>query len=139
MIMGREGVTLSALERALLDARSEQIALFDAHGRLEYLNAQARKVIEANGNPAAHPQVRAQLLARGARVLPLKWRETALGEAVIVAPPRPTLAEEEEAAVQEALKRAAGNRSQAARQLGISRTTLWRRLTGRNRVHARRV
>ena len=124
---------LTPMERAILDARSEQIALFDRDGRLSYLNAAARSN-GAGADPAkSHPAVRAELLAHGGRAVPLVADATPLGEAVIVTPNGATLAEQERNAVREALERCRGNRSEAARQLGISRTTLWRRLTGKHR------
>jgi transcriptional regulator of acetoin/glycerol metabolism len=118
---------MDALGRAVLESLDQGIAVFDAGGGLVYANTVARRLLTgANGNGDA----RRALLARQGRTVPLRDGETALGEAVVVGPPGTigTLAEQERQAIAEALAGTGGRLAEAARRLGISRTTLWRRL-----------
>src|SRR5438067_1837358 len=99
---------LSPIVRAVLDARDEAIVIVDARGGTLYLNAAARAT-----QPQAHTP--SQFIV--------------LGEVIIV--PRAscqTWADQERAAIQETLRQTGGNCAETARRLGISRTTLWRRL-----------
>jgi transcriptional regulator of acetoin/glycerol metabolism len=113
---------LSPVVRALLDARDEAIVIVDARGGALYLNAAAR----AAQPPAA---TRSQFLARGGRAVPLRLGAVVLGEVIFLSPERDrTWADQERRAIHDALQRAGGKRGETARRLGISRTTLWRRL-----------
>jgi transcriptional regulator of acetoin/glycerol metabolism len=119
---------MDVLGRAVLESLEQGIAVFDAGGGLVYANTAARRVLAtANGTGA---DARRALLARQARTVPLRDGETALGEAVLIAGDggAATLAEQERQAILDALAATGGRLAEAARRLGISRTTLWRRL-----------
>jgi transcriptional regulator of acetoin/glycerol metabolism len=66
----------------------------------------------------------------GGRARPLKQGATELGEVVFLpgGDQTRTLAEQERQAILDALEVTQGKLAEAARRLGISRTTLWRRL-----------
>jgi transcriptional regulator of acetoin/glycerol metabolism len=114
----------SPLVRAVIDAVSEGIVVFDAQSRLLYANAAARRAIDGpNGD------VRHRLQTLGARFAPLRNGTQPIGEAAILPAPGPlTLAERERLAITETLQDTSGKLAETARRLGISRTTLWRRL-----------
>src|SRR6059058_4672073 len=78
--------------------------------------------------------VRAVLGARGGDVVPLHADAQVLGEMIVVPQANGgTLAERERDAIHETLRQTDGRLAQAARRLGISRTTLWRRLRAERR------
>ena len=116
--------TFSPLVRAVIDSVSEGIVIFDQQGRLLYANSSARRVIDGqNGD------VRNRLQSLGARFSTLKNGAQSLGEAAILPPAGPlTLAERERQAITTTLQDTSGKLAETARRLGISRTTLWRRL-----------
>ena len=119
---------MDALGRAVLESLDQGIALFDVGGRLVYANPVVRRLLAAaNGDGQ---DLRRELLARQGRVVPLRDGDTALGEAVLLTGDgaAATLAEQERQAILEALAASGGRLAVAARRLGISRTTLWRRL-----------
>jgi transcriptional regulator of acetoin/glycerol metabolism len=125
---------MDALGRAVLESLDQGIAVFDAEGRLVYANPSARRVIaESNGGG---PGARALLATRGRAVMLLDGEAT-LGEVVFlgVNGSMNTLADREREAIQEALSATGGRLAEAARRLGISRTTLWRRLRTYGAVH----
>src|SRR6266581_2372900 len=73
--------------------------------------------------------VRNRLQTLGARFTPLKNGPQNLGEAAILPQTGPlTLAERERQAITATLQDTSGKLAETARRLGISRTTLWRRL-----------
>lgn len=114
----------SPLARAVIDAVSEGIVVFDAQGRLLYANASARRVIDGQNGDVRH-----RLQTLGARFAPLKNGPQPLGEAAILPSNGPlTLADRERQAITETLQDTSGKLAETARRLGISRTTLWRRL-----------
>jgi DNA-binding NtrC family response regulator len=121
---GNVPATFSPLVRAVIDSVSEGIVIFDQQGRVLYANASARRAIDGqNGD------VRNRLQALGARFSPLKNGAQSLGEAAILPPSAPlTLAERERQAITDTLQDTSGKLAETARRLGISRTTLWRRL-----------
>jgi transcriptional regulator of acetoin/glycerol metabolism len=121
---GNAPATFSPLARAVIDSVSEGIVIFDQQGRVLYANASARRAIDGqNGD------VRNRLQTLGARFAPLKNGVQSLGEAAILPPAGPlTLAERERQAITDTLQDTSGKLAETARRLGISRTTLWRRL-----------
>jgi transcriptional regulator of acetoin/glycerol metabolism len=122
---------MDALVRAVLESLEQGIAVFDVGGGLVYANTAARRLLAGSrGNPL---EARRALLARQGRSVPLRDGDTTLGEAVLVGGDggdggTVTLAEQERQAILDALTLTGGRLAEAARRLGISRTTLWRRL-----------
>ncbi|HEV8264313.1 MAG TPA: helix-turn-helix domain-containing protein [Gemmatimonadales bacterium] len=114
----------SPLARAVIDSVGEGIVVFDSQGRVLYANAAARRVMDGqNGD------VRNRLQTLGARFAALKSGSQPIGEAAILASAGPqTLADRERHAILETLQETSGKLAETARRLGISRTTLWRRL-----------
>ncbi len=121
---GHMPATFSHLVRAVIDSVTEGVVIFDQQGRLLYANTSARRVIDGqNGD------VRNRLQSLGARFAPLKNGTQSLGEAAILPPTGAlTLAERERQAITDTLQDTSGKLAETARRLGISRTTLWRRL-----------
>jgi transcriptional regulator of acetoin/glycerol metabolism len=123
---------VSPLDEAVLESFSEGVAVFDAHGQLVYANEHARRItgLAGKGVSPDAATLRPLLVALGARVAPLRSGATSLGEAFFLPraePPR-TLAERERQTIVDTLQGANGKLAETARRLGISRTTLWRRL-----------
>jgi transcriptional regulator of acetoin/glycerol metabolism len=113
----------SPLARAVIDSVGEGIVVFDSQGRVLFANSAARRVIDGqNGD------VRNRLQTLGARFAALKSGAQPLGEAAILASGPQTLADRERQAILETLQDTSGKLAETARRLGISRTTLWRRL-----------
>lgn len=120
----------SPLARALLDGFSEGVIVFDAQGRVMYANQQAREALRAFDLSADARDLLPQLSALGGRLRPLRIGQLELGEAMFipgVAGPA-TLAEREKEAIVKMLDANSWKLADTARHLGISRTTLWRRL-----------
>jgi len=121
---GTVPAAFSPLARAVIDSVTEGVVIFDQQGRMLYANAPARRAIDGqNGD------VRNRLQSLGARFAPLKSGAQSLGEAAILPQAGPlTLAERERQAITDTLQDTSGKLAETARRLGISRTTLWRRL-----------
>ena len=120
----------SPLARALLDGFSEGVIVFDAQGRVMYAVEQAREALKAFDLSADARDLLPQLSALGGRLRPLRIGQLELGEAMFipgVAGPA-TLAEREKEAIVKMLDANSWKLADTARHLGISRTTLWRRL-----------
>jgi transcriptional regulator of acetoin/glycerol metabolism len=120
----------SPLARALLGGFSEGVIVFDAQGRVMYANQQAREALKAFDLNADARDLLPQLSALGGRLRPLRIGQLELGEAMFipgVAGPA-TLAEREKEAIVKMLDANSWKLADTARHLGISRTTLWRRL-----------
>jgi transcriptional regulator of acetoin/glycerol metabolism len=117
---------MDALGRAVLESLEQGIAVFDARGELVYANPVAQRLLAA----ADGPDPRRVLLSREGRALPLRDGDRHIGEAILLHGDGPagTLADRERQAILAALSATGGRLADAARQLGISRTTLWRRL-----------
>jgi len=121
---------LGSLLSAVIEAIGEGVVVFDRDGRVAYANESARaSVPDPLDSPASGADLLGRLLERGGRRVPLRLGQYVLGEAVFFEPPgESTLAGRERRAILETLQHTGGRLADAARQLGISRTTLWRRL-----------
>jgi hypothetical protein len=111
-----KGATLfSPLARTLLDRFAEGVILFDADGRLAYANALGQQVLDS---------------LAGGNGLDTRSLLPKLGHAVYVPDhrSRDTLADQERRAIVDTLHATGWKLTETARRLGISRTTLWRRL-----------
>jgi transcriptional regulator of acetoin/glycerol metabolism len=117
---------MDALGRAVLESLEQGIAVFDARGQLVYANPVAQRLLAV----ADGPDPRRILLNRDARALPLRDGGTQIGEAILLGGngAAGTLADRERQAILDALSSTGGRLAETARRLGISRTTLWRRL-----------
>jgi transcriptional regulator of acetoin/glycerol metabolism len=125
---GNPPTTFSPLVRAVIDSVSEGIVIFDPQGRVLYANSAARRAIDGQ-NGGNGGDVRNRLQSLGARFTALRNGVQSLGEAAILPAAGPlTLAERERQAITDTLQDTSGKLAETARRLGISRTTLWRRL-----------
>jgi DNA-binding NtrC family response regulator len=132
----RAAERLPPIVRAVLDARDEAAVVFGARGDVLYLNQAAQITLPpATITPSIDSGlVRALLNTLGGDVVPLQSEAQVLGELIVVPHPNGgTLAEREHDAIHETLRQTGGRLAQAARRLGISRTTLWRRLRAERR------
>jgi transcriptional regulator of acetoin/glycerol metabolism len=115
-----------------METFSEGVVVFDATGRMVYANQRARRTIDALGDGASHRggHLRERLVTFGGRARTLKQGSLELGEVVFLpdGTESPTLAERERQAILDTLEATHGKLAETARRLGISRTTLWRRL-----------
>ena len=120
----------SPLAKALLDGFSEGGLVFDAQGRVMYATRPAREALAGIELTETATDLMPRLAARGGRLQPLRIGQLDVGEAMFIpgsAGPA-TLAERERDAIVKMLDANAWKLAETARQLGISRTTLWRRL-----------
>lgn len=122
----------SPLAKALLDGFNEGVLVFDQHGRMTYYNSAAREVlIEAGLDPTGEKDdLLPELAGLGGRLVPLAVAHLDIGEAIFL-PKREgptTLAEREKDAIVRSLEAHSWRLAETAKTLGISRTTLWRRL-----------
>jgi hypothetical protein len=122
----------SPLAKALLDSFQEGVIVFDGQGRIIFHNAAGRSALtEAGLDPTSEKDdLLPELAAAGARLAPLRVGGLDLGEAIFL-PHREgptTLAEREKDAIVRSLESHSWRLAETAKTLGISRTTLWRRL-----------
>jgi transcriptional regulator of acetoin/glycerol metabolism len=122
----------SPLAKALLDAFNEGVIVFDQQGRIIYFNSSANEALtEAGLDPTGEKDdLLPELAGLGGRLVPLKVGALSVGEAIFI-PKREgptTLAEREKDAIVRSLEAHAWRLAETAKTLGISRTTLWRRL-----------
>lgn len=123
----------SALEdllSAVIETLGEGVVVIDRDGQVAYASEDARPVVEASLERArCGADLVAELLKLGGRRVRLQLGPYAVGEAVFLrSRGEDTLAERERQAILDTLRQTGGRLAVAARQLGISRTTLWRRL-----------
>jgi AraC-like DNA-binding protein len=122
----------SPLARSLLDRFGEAVVLFDPDGRLAYANAAGRRVLDelARGNGLDTAALLPRLGRMGGRVERIEAGSVVLGHAVYVPlhETSDTLADQERRSIVETLNSTGWKLTETARRLGISRTTLWRRL-----------
>jgi transcriptional regulator with PAS, ATPase and Fis domain len=118
----------SPLAKALLDAFSEAVIVFDPQGKVVYANEPARELKLDLSRPAS--DLMPALAELGGRLKPLRVANLDLGEAMFiqggVGPT--TLADREREAIVRSLDEHGWRLAETAKSLGISRTTLWRRL-----------
>jgi hypothetical protein len=120
----------SPLAKALLDGFSEGVIVFDVEGRVLYANQPAREALVGMDLYEGATDLQPRLAALGGRLRPLRVGAIELGEAMFipgVAGPV-TLAAREKEAIVKTLDAHAWKLAETAKSLGISRTTLWRRL-----------
>jgi AraC-like DNA-binding protein len=120
----------SPLAKALLDGFSEGVIVFDVEGRLLYANQPARDALAGMDLPEDAPDLLPRLAALGGRLRPLRVGALELGEAMFIPGIEgpTTLADREKEAIVKTLDANNWKLAETARHLGISRTTLWRRL-----------
>jgi transcriptional regulator of acetoin/glycerol metabolism len=131
--------SLTPLMRSVLDVFTEPALVFDNGGRLVFANQAAHRSLASTSltNGASAPQMMPRLTTLGATVRAVWIGETKVGDVVVLPSERSTdtLAERERRAILDTLESTGWRLTAAARKLGISRTTLWRRLKryGHNR------
>lgn len=125
-------LAIAPLGQAVLDTFSEGVVVLDLYGRVLYANQRARRVIDGlgGGGDGHADDVRDRLMAFGGRARTVKQGTMELGEVVFLPEggSARTLAERERQAILDTLEVTHGKLAETARRLGISRTTLWRRL-----------
>ena len=104
--------------------------MFDSEGRLLYANQPARQAMEGLDLPDTASDLQPRLAAMGGRLRPLRVGGMELGEAMFIPGIEgpTTLAAREKEAIVKTLDAHNWKLAETARHLGISRTTLWRRL-----------
>jgi transcriptional regulator of acetoin/glycerol metabolism len=121
---------LPPLARAILDHVADGVVVLDGGGHPLFVNESARLLLGVSPpDTIAGDDLRDRALAHGGRSVPLPLESGLPGEAVVVpAVGEGTLAQRERQAILGALDATHGRLAETARRLGISRTTLWRRL-----------
>ena len=120
----------SPLAKALLDGFSEGVVVFDKDAKVLYANQPARDALSGTIDLTTSEDVLPRLAAMGGRLKPLRIGNLEIGEAMFipgVAGPT-TLADREKEAIVRTLDANSWKLAETAKNLGISRTTLWRRL-----------
>jgi hypothetical protein len=129
--VGKAGL-FSPLAKALFDQFTEAVVLFDTDGRVTYANRWGRELLDSltNGDLLDTRSLLPRLGRMGGRVERLAAGEVSLGNAVYVPVQQgaETLARREREAIVGTLNATGWRLTETARRLGISRTTLWRRL-----------
>lgn len=120
----------SPLAKALLDGFTEGVVVFDAEGKVLYANSNARSSLGHDDLNASAADLVPRLAAQGGRVKPLRVGSLEVGEAMFLPGQEgpTTLADRERQAIVRTLEAHNWKLAESARELGISRTTLWRRL-----------
>jgi DNA-binding NtrC family response regulator len=122
--------TLGALLSAVLDALGEAVLVLDREGQVAYASEALRpRVQEWRERGVSGTDLVGELAKLGGLRVRLPLGQGVTGEAVFLrSPGDSTLAERERRAILETLGQTGWRLAAAARHLGISRTTLWRRL-----------
>ena len=124
--------SFAPIGQAVMETVGEGVVVFDAYGRLVYANQRARRTLDSlsDGSSRRGDNLRERLVAFGGRARTLKHGSMELGEVVFLpeGDGNHTLAERERQAILDTLEATHGKLAETARRLGISRTTLWRRL-----------
>ncbi len=120
----------SPLAKALLDGFSEGVVVFDVEGKVLYANQQARSALTDMDLSEGSADLMPRLASIGGRLRPLRTGALDVGEAMFIPGMEgsTTLAEREKEAIVRTLDQHGWKLAETARELGISRTTLWRRL-----------
>ncbi len=120
----------SPLAKALLDGFSEGVVVFDAEGKVLYANQPARSTLSDDDLADDARDLMPRLAAIGGRLRPLRVGSLDIGEAMFLPGQEgaTTLAAREKEAIVRTLDAHNWRLAETARELGISRTTLWRRL-----------
>jgi transcriptional regulator of acetoin/glycerol metabolism len=120
------------LMQAALDALGQGVVVFDNGGNLRYANPAARASIgDVDSLSVPSEDLVRRLKNQGARIETLRQGGVDLGEAAYLPGSNGvarTLAEQERRSIVETLDATGWKLTESARRLGISRTTLWRRL-----------
>jgi transcriptional regulator of acetoin/glycerol metabolism len=108
------------------------VIVFEQQGRIIYVNSAGRATLSEAGLDMAGEKddLLPELAGLGGRLAPLRVGSLDLGEAIFL-PHREgptTLAEREKDAIVRSLEAHSWRLAETAKTLGISRTTLWRRL-----------
>jgi len=126
---------MTPLTRALLEALEEGVVLFEQSGAMAYANAPGRVVLRKVGAEDTRRETLLPKLARlGSRVTPIWVGGEKVCEVVFIPASNEedsgstTLAERERETIITTLSETGWKLTESARRLGISRTTLWRRL-----------
>ena len=126
---------LDALARALMEAIPDGVVVFDMKGRVAFVNAGARAALRTAGIDLGDRATMLPRLSRlGSRLAPIWLGSRKVCEVVFLPSDsgtergRHTLADRERQAILETLDATGWKLTESARRLGISRTTLWRRL-----------
>lgn len=121
---------LGPLLSAVIEALGQSVVVLDRDGRVVYASESARSAVQAYQDGAGSgADLVSELLRLGGRKVRLQLGQYAMGDAVLLpSPGDSTLAERERQAILQTLRETGWRLAVAARHLGISRTTLWRRL-----------
>ena len=124
--------SFAPIGQAVMETVGEGVVVFDSYGRVVYANQRARRTLDSLGDASSRrgENLRERLVAFGGRARTLKHGSMELGEVVFLpeGDGSHTLAERERQAILDTLEATHGRLAETARRLGISRTTLWRRL-----------
>lgn len=120
----------SPLAKSLLDGFSEGVLVFSGEGDVIYANDPAREALEDASLSLDAEDLQPRLAAIGGRLQPLRIGNMDLGEAMFIpgVTGPTTLADREKDAILKSLETHNWRLADTAKYLGISRTTLWRRL-----------
>lgn len=127
---GSKAALFSPLAKSLLDGFSEGVLVFSPEGEVIYANDPAREALEQAGLSLGSADLQPRLAAIGGRLQPLRIGGLDLGEAMFIpgVTGPTTLADREKDAILKSLEAHNWRLADTAKFLGISRTTLWRRL-----------